>query len=173
MLTRTIGHGLEIREDGNGRTLVGLAVPYDVPTRVGPYVETMARGVFADATADPSTIKVLAAHDHEALPIGRAVDLTETRDGLRAELLVSDTAAGRDVLTLVRDGVATGLSVGFVPLEDEWSPDRSAVTRTRAQLMEISVVTWPAYPDAQIAAVRHALAEPHRRLMAARMRSGR
>lgn len=173
MLTRAIAHGLEIREDGNGRTLVGLAVPYGTPTTIGAYVETMARGVFADATVDPSRVKVLAAHDHESLPIGRALSLTESDAGLTAELLVSDTAAGRDVLTLVRDGVATGLSVGFVPVEDQWSTDRTAVTRTRADLLEISVVTWPAYPDAQIEAVRHVLAEPQRRLMAARLRSGR
>lgn len=171
MLIRAAAHGIEIREGSDGRTLVGLAVPYGTPTRVSGYVETMARGVFADATTDPASVKVLAAHDHDGLPIGRAVALTETDAGLRAELLVSDTAAGRDVLTLVRDGVATGLSVGFVPVDDHWSADRSAVTRTRAHLLEISVVTWPAYPDAQITAVRaHRPTMPGLHLAAARLR---
>ena len=158
MLTRTHRAGLEIRESAEGRTITGLAVPYGVPTQIGPYIETMAPGVFADAADEPDAVKVMAAHAHEELPIGRAVTLTETDEGLQAHLLVSDTTAGRDVLTLVRDGVATGLSVGFVPQIDHWSADRSAVTRVRASLVEISVVAFPAYDAARIAAVR-ALAE--------------
>jgi HK97 family phage prohead protease len=163
VITRTIAGALEVRETDAGRTITGLAVPYDVPTPIGPYVERMARGVFAEATADPSSVKLMAQHDHDALPIGRAMSLTETERGLEAELLVSNTVAGRDVLTLVRDGVATGLSVGFIPRDDEWAPDRSAVTRMRATLVEISVVALPAYADAQITAVRQAAA--HARLM--------
>jgi uncharacterized protein len=154
MLTRTHHVGLEIRESAEGRTLTGLAVPYGVPTRIGPYVETMVRGVFADATDAPDEVKVMAAHAHDSLPIGRALTLTETDEGLIAELLVSDTTAGRDVLTLVRDGVATGLSVGFMPVVDQWNVNRTAVTRTRAALIEVSVVAHPAYDGARIAAVR-------------------
>jgi HK97 family phage prohead protease len=164
MLTRTHRAGLEIREGSEGRTIAGLAVPYGVPTRIGPYVETMVRGVFADATAIPDAVKVMAAHAHDALPIGRAVTLSETDEGLQAELLVSDTAAGRDVLTLVRDGVATGLSVGFVPVVDAWSADRAAVTRVRASLLEVSIVAFPAYDDARIAAVRALASVPLLRL---------
>jgi HK97 family phage prohead protease len=160
MLTRTHRADLEIRNSSEGRTITGLAVPYGTPTQIGPYVETMARGVFADAADEPDAIKVMAAHAHEDLPIGRAVTLTETAEGLRADLLVSDTTAGRDVLTLVRDGVATGLSVGFVPLIDQWNTDRTHVTRVRASLVEISIVAFPAYPDARIAAVRALAAVP-------------
>jgi uncharacterized protein len=154
MLTRTHRIDLQIRDAEHGRTITGLAVPYGVPTRIGPYVETMVRGVFADATEAPDEVKVMAAHAHDTLPIGRALSLTETPEGLLAELLVSDTTAGRDVLTLVRDGVATGLSVGFVPVVDQWNADRTAVMRTRAALIEVSVVAFPAYEDARIAAVR-------------------
>lgn len=171
MLTRTHRHTLQIREADEGRTISGLAVPYGVPTRVGAYVETMARGVFAHAQDDPAAVMVMAAHAHDSLPIGRALSLTESDEGLLAELLVSDTSAGRDVLTLVRDGVATGLSVGFVPQVDQWNHDRTAVTRTRALLVEVSVVAFPAYPSARIANVRAGITVP--RLTAARLRSVR
>lgn len=171
MLTRTHRAALEIRDADHGRTITGLAVPYGIPTPIGPYVETMARGVFTDATATPEAVKVMAAHAHESLPIGRALTLTDTDEGLLAELLVSDTTAGRDVLTLVRDGVATGLSVGFVPVVDHWTPDRSAVTRIRASLVEVSIVAFPAYDDARIAAVRTLAQIPLFRL--ARLRTSR
>ena len=35
----------------------------------------------------------------------------------------------------------------FRPLEDRWSPDRSQVTRVKAQLGEISIVGMPAYGE--------------------------
>jgi Caudovirus prohead serine protease len=48
----------------------------------------------------------------------------------------------------------SGLSIGFVPLTDRWSADRTRVTRVRADLVEVSVTAFPAYPDATIAALR-------------------
>jgi HK97 family phage prohead protease len=163
--TRIATTRLEIRDDG--RTIVGVLVPYGTETRIGSYTETFERGAFADA--DPQRVPLLAAHNRTDLPIGRAVTLTEHDDGLHAELHVSETRHGDDVLALVRDGAATGLSVGFIPVIDRWSPDRSRVTRLRAELVEASIVGFPAYNDARIAAVRHqSIATP--RLTIARLR---
>ncbi len=165
---RTATTTLELRDDG--RTLVGLAVPYNVETRIGSYVESFAPGAF-DGT-DPATVPVLAAHNRTELPIGRALSLTDTPAGLAVELRISQTAYGDDVLALVRDGAATGLSIGFQPVEggDRWNRDRTKVTRTRANLVEISVVGFPAYLDARIAAVRTALHHHTPRLTLARLR---
>jgi len=58
-------------------------------------------------------VRAHAQHKTERLPIGKATHLEETRDGLVSHLRVSDTSDGNDVLALVRDGVMTGLSVGF------------------------------------------------------------
>jgi hypothetical protein len=152
METRTAPGPLEVRADG--RTLVGTLVPYDTLTRIGSYHETFRRGVFADA--DPEQVPLLAAHDHADLPIGRAVEFIDTETGLQAALHVSETRAGDDVLALVRDGAATGLSVGFVPVDDVWDRARSKVERARARLVEVSVVAFPAYAGARIHAVRTA-----------------
>jgi hypothetical protein len=141
---------LELREDG--RTLVGVAVPYGVETRVGKYTERFAFGAFADAR--PEDVPLLAVHDHESLPIGRALTLTDTPAGLEAELRVSQTQRGDEVLELVKDGAATGLSVGFVPVEDRWNRERTMVERVKARLMELSITAFPAYQDARIMAVR-------------------
>jgi phage head maturation protease len=63
---------------------------------------------------------------------------------------------GNEVLTLARDGVPLGLSVGFaeVPGGSRWSPDRSRVTRTRATLDHVAVVRVPAYAGAEVVGVR-------------------
>jgi HK97 family phage prohead protease len=150
--TRTLVGDLEVRADG--RTLVGTLVPYDTLTRIGSYHESFRRGVFADVV--PERVPLLATHAHDELPIGRAVELTDTDTGLQAALRVSETRAGDDVLALVRDGAATGLSVGFVPIDDVWDARRTKVERARATLVEVSVVAFPAYADARITAVRTA-----------------
>ncbi|MDP9302536.1 MAG: HK97 family phage prohead protease [Actinomycetota bacterium] len=152
---RTFALELEEREDG--RTLTGLAVPYDTEAKIGNYIETFRRGAFADT--DPAQVPLMAVHDRETLPIGRALRFTEDDAGLQAELRVSKTAAGDDVLELIRDGAATGLSVGFVPVEDSWNTDRTRVERIRAKLVELSVTAFPAYREAKILAIR-AIADP-------------
>jgi HK97 family phage prohead protease len=150
--TRTSPITLELRADG--RTLAGTVVPYGVEARIGSYVERFAPGAFADA--DPAQIPLTTVHDRESLPIGRALTLTDTSAGLEAELRVSETRLGDEALTLVRDGAATGLSVGFIPVEDRWDQARTMVERVKARLVEISLVAFPAYADARIMAVRSA-----------------
>ena len=43
---------VELRAAGDGRTLVGLAVPFDQPTNVGGYTESFTRGAFARTIAE-------------------------------------------------------------------------------------------------------------------------
>ena len=148
--TRTSPITLELRADG--RTIAGIAMPYNSPTKVGGYVERFLPGAFADA--DPAQVPLTTVHDRESLPIGRAVRLTDTQAGLEAELRVSETRLGDEALTLIRDGAVNGLSVGFIPVEDHWDQTRTIVERVKARLVEISLVAFPAYADARVMAVR-------------------
>lgn len=152
IITRSFDADLEIREDQ--RQIVGLAVPYGVQIRVGRYLETFRPGAFADHAPAPLT----ATHPRDAgtLPIGVSVELRDQPDGLHGVWKISKTSLGDEVLELVRDGAVTGLSIGFVPVTDRWSPDRSQVERVRAALDHVAVVRTPAYPDARIAALRAA-----------------
>jgi HK97 family phage prohead protease len=165
--TRTSPITLELRADG--RTIAGIAMPYNSPTKVGGYVERFLPGAFADA--DPAQVPLTTVHDRESLPIGRAVRLTDTQAGLEAELRVSETRLGDEALTLIRDGAATGLSVGFIPVEDHWDQTRTIVERVKAKLVEISLVAFPAYADARVMAVRSNADRQHRtpRLTVARL----
>lgn len=141
--------GLELRD---GRTLVGVVVPYNTDTRIGRYTERFAPGAFTGTLADQ--VPLLAAHEHASLPIGRTIDLVEEARGLVGTFHVAETPKGEEVLALARAGVPLGLSVGFRPDQDRWNNDRTKVVRVRAQLAEVSVVGVPAYTDARIEAVR-------------------
>jgi hypothetical protein len=175
-LTRAFSTGdLSVRSDQ--RTIVGIAVPWNRPTTVSDdgrtaYTESFDRGAFARTIAERGDrVKLLAVHDRRSLPVGRAALLREDAAGLYAELRVSNTRAGDEVLELVRDGSLDGLSIGFRGITHE-TPAPRTVVRTEVRLDEISVVPFPAYEDARIHAVRAVLtpnlATARRRLELAR-----
>jgi HK97 family phage prohead protease len=152
LYTREYAAHLQVRDDG--RTLEGVAVPYGPEARIGRYVEVFARGAFADAGTHPLT----ATHPRTGadLPIGVSVELREQPDGLHGAWHVSDTDLSNEVLTLVRDGVPLGLSIGFVEGRSRWNRDRTRVERVTASLDHVAVVRTPAYDGARIHAVRTA-----------------
>ncbi len=153
-------HPTDLELRGDGRTVFGICVPYDSPAEIlepgRQYVEVFKRGAFARTIAErgPQRVKLLSLHDRQRLPIGRAVSLIEDASGLVGEFRVSATQAGDEALTLIRDGAVDSFSIGFAPVRDEWSRDRSTVERLEVKLREVSVVAFPAYIDAAIAGVR-------------------
>lgn len=75
--------------------------------------------------------------------------------GLLIGVDVADTTVGRDVVALVSRGDVSGFSVGFRPIVTEWREEEEEdgeVTEFRtvleAELIEVSVVAFPAYADA-------------------------
>jgi HK97 family phage prohead protease len=151
---------LQLRDGGDGRTIEGPLLPWNVPARVldrgRMVVETFQRGALADVS--PARVPLTATHPRDAgtLPIGVTVELEERDDAAWGAWRVSKTTLGDEVLELARDGVPLGLSVGFleVPGGSRWAPDRSRVTRTRADLDHVAVVRVPAYAGAGIVGVR-------------------
>jgi HK97 family phage prohead protease len=160
---RALEFALELRDDGDGRTLVGPLLPYGVEARIGPYVtEVFERGAFGGT--EPGRVPLTATHprDGGTLPIGVTVELREETDALHGAWHVSDTALGNEVLALAHDGVPLGLSVGFEPQPggSQWNATRTRVVRTRARMDHVAVVRSAAYPGARVEAVRAAVVPP-------------
>jgi HK97 family phage prohead protease len=158
--TRQLSTVLSLRDDGDGRTLVGPLLPWGITARVldrGRLVEeTFERGALAGT--DPARVPLTATHPKDAgtLPIGVTVELEDRTDAAWGAWRVSRTALGDEVLALATDGVPLGLSVGFAEVAggSRWSPDRRRVTRTRALLDHVAVVRVPAYVGAGVVGVR-------------------
>jgi hypothetical protein len=77
--------------------------------------------------------------------------LNQDRVGLAYEVDLPDTQAGRDLRTSVERGDITGASFGFTcaPDDSEFTQTRSGTLRTVNnvdQLLDVSAVTYPAYP---------------------------
>jgi len=160
---RQLTSSLAVRDGGDGRTLHGPLLPWNVEARVYDrgrlVVETFTRGALVGT--DPATIPLTATHPRDAgtLPIGRTTELEDRADAAWGAWYVSDTLLGNEVLALARDGVPLGLSIGFaeVPGGSRWSADRQRVTRTRAALDHVAVVRVPAYEGAGVLGVREGM----------------
>jgi phage head maturation protease len=158
---RSVETSLEVlASEGEGRTLHGRLLPWGVQARVLDrgrlVVEDFERGALAGVS--PARVPLTALHpqDHQQLPIGVTLSITERDDAAWGEWLVSKTSIGDEVLALATDGVPLGLSVGFmeVPGGSRWSADRTKVTRTRAALDHIAIVRRGAYVGAEVVGVR-------------------
>lgn len=146
-------------ESGTGRTVFGRVVPYgqvaDIDDRDGyPYRERFEYGAFSRSIQERGKkIRLLIGHDARRLPIGKATEFREERDGLHATFEVAQTSDGDDALELIRQGVVDSFSICFRPIRDR-RDDEGTVVRTEAALHEVSLVTFPAYTDALVGGVR-------------------
>jgi len=135
-----------------------IAVPYNEPAEVFRkqqrrwVMETVDPDAFAGVSGD---VTVNRSHDRDR-PLGRVATFhPKDPRGLRAELRISRTREGDDVLELAEDGLLSP-SVGFMSLAEQWTQDRSAVRVTKAQLVHIGLTGDPAYKGAKVLAVRSA-----------------
>jgi HK97 family phage prohead protease len=150
-------HPVDLSIRGDGRTVTGLAAPFDAVAEVsdgaGRYSEVFRAGAFARTIAERANVKLLAQHNRESLPIGRTSLLREDRAGLYMEARVSQTRQGDEVLELVRDGALDALSIGFTPVRERMAKD-GTTERLEVRLREISITPFPAYETALIGGVR-------------------
>jgi len=165
ILTRSFeGQDLEIRSGGDGRTVTGIAVPYNVEQRINAdLIEVFRPGAFNAQLNAAHRVKFTREHlSMGGVLIGRATELRDDAKGLYAEFRVSQTPAGDETLELIRDGVLTDLSIGFMAGQNHRTKS-GVVERITARLFEVSVVLEGAYGDAAvIQAVRAANDETNR-----------
>jgi HK97 family phage prohead protease len=138
--------------------LVGYASVFGVPTtRQQQFAgtETIARGAYDACLSDD--VVALVDHDPTKL-LGRSASgtlrLSSDDHGLRFEVDLPDTTLGRDVRELVRRGDLAGCSFSAA-IGDVERVDGGVVHRSFKRLVDVSVVTFPAYPETSVVA-RHA-----------------
>lgn len=135
-----------------GRTLTGYGIMFDSPTHIAGFQERFRPGSFSNSIAKDD-IRLLIEHlPHPVLARSRSGTLRVWDDGrgLRVTAELPDTRDAEDLLVSVRRGDKTGMSVGFITVQDNWEDGLRSVTE--AALVEVSVVTFPAYEDAEVAA---------------------
>lgn len=171
--TRTMGCRFNIREDGNEKRLEGYFSVFGGVYELWPgATESIDPHAFDDALSDD--IRVLIDHETR-LVLGRTTagtaELRVDEIGLFGSVLINES--DQDALNLyarVQRGDVNQASFGFDILEESTDEERTEDgkymvhwTIKKVKLYEVSVVTFPAYRDTEIAARKDDFAEIQKR----------
>lgn len=193
------------KDDRLGRAIEFRALPMAIRTEGQPgfsglanrawvvdsYGTAFAPGAWAGTIAErQDRIRVLWQHDPDR-PIGRPTVLQDTPEGLYVEANITEsTQTGREAMALAREGIVTGLSVGFKtveernateddPLDLSQAPESlrgdhtKAYVIQRAKLYEFSPVTFPSNEQSFMAGVRRSSKCDALELVLADLKDGR
>ena len=134
-------------------TVSGYAAVFDDITDIGYFKERIARGAFEGVMQDDVRLLI----NHTGVPLARTtngtLDLEVDDTGLRYTARLADTTEGRDLYKLIKRGDISQSSFAFTIADEDW--DRKANLRTITRmgaLLDVSPVTYPAYPTTTVAA---------------------
>ena len=156
---------IEIREENSeNKTIVGYAVKWNKPSETlgfsKRFKEVFVKGAFKESLQNDDQ-RALWSHDTSKV-LGRTKNNTlrlfEDDVGLRIELDLPNTTLGIDTYKTVKRGDIDGVSFGFRMQKQFWDDkDKNNIIRkiTKAKLLEISPVAFPAYPDSLVSARSH------------------
>lgn len=129
---------------------------------VDSYKEIVAPGAFAESLAGwkaAGRLPPILWQHRSGEPIGPYLAMEEQAVGLhvKGQLLVDDVQRAKEARALMKAKAVNGLSIGFVTREDSYDRVSGIRTLKKVDLWEVSVVTFPANPAAQISSVKSAI----------------
>jgi HK97 family phage prohead protease len=140
-------------------TLAGYAAKFNVRSEdLGGWVEEIKPGAFDKVLQAKPDTRALLNHDPN-LVLGRTssgtVRLSTDDVGLLAEIDLPDTQAARDLAVSIGRGDIDQMSFGFRVAAGGalWDLDSDPAVRSVsevAELLDVSVVTYPAYPQTEV-----------------------
>lgn len=142
--------------EGAAAKMSGHAAMFDSLSQdLGGFRERIAPGAFSN-TIQTSDIRALFNHDSNIV-LGRnkagTLRLKEDSSGLAIEIDPPDTTAARDLAISMMRGDINQMSFGFITISDAWEKLDGEWIRTllEVELFDVSPVTYPAYPETDIA----------------------
>ena len=144
-------------------TFTGYASVFGV---LDSYREIVAPGAFTNSLAEikaaGAPLPALWQHMSDQPVGGYNPDaLVEDDEGLAVAgwLMIDDIPLAKQAHALMMRRVVRGLSIGYYVRADSYDEKTGIRTLTEVELAEISIVTFPANPEATIDAVKRKLAE--------------
>jgi len=146
---------LEIKDLSQKGTFAGYGNVYNV---VDEGNDIVATGAFTDSLVDLGSRKQMPAllwQHRSGSPIGAYQKVTEDKNGLYVEgMLALKTQQGMEAYELLKMNAISGLSIGFETKESFVDPKTQTRMITKADLWEVSLVTFPMNDQARIAQVK-------------------
>ena len=128
----------------------GYAAIFKSVDRDGDLIEAQA---FAESLEKGELPALLWQHD-PTKPIGKILDARVDQKGLFIQAELSSAGQGREAYDLLKLKALDGLSVGFVTKVASRDPATGVRAISKADLVEISLVTFPAHSDARVTTVK-------------------
>ncbi len=148
---------LEVKEVNDDFTFQGYASVFDVEDEQRDIV---AKGAFKRslrAHKKAGTMPALLWQHWMDEPIGKWMEFIEDDYGLlgHGKLFVEDIPKARQAYRLLKERAINGLSIGYVVAENGAKVDRTGLrTLKQVELMETSIVTFPANRLARVSLVK-------------------
>lgn len=137
--------------------IVGYAAVFDVlSVPMWGFREKIAPGAFTKSLASVPDVRALVDHMSEKI-LGRTksgtLALEENKKGLKATITPPDTTLGRDTVESIRRGDLGEMSFAFRTISDkvEIISEEEIRTLLELDLVDVSVVTYPAYQQTSVA----------------------
>lgn len=131
--------------DEKERTLTAL-VSTDAIDRMGEVLSPDG----ADLKQFKKNPVVLWAHNYSHPPIGKALWIKKTAEGILSKVQFAATEFAQEVFQLYKDGFMKAFSVGFIPKKWDDGDEKKEISRTynEWEMIEYSAVPVPANPEA-------------------------
>lgn len=155
MTTKTLDFECQLKADGDTGSFEGYGSVFSITDRGGDIV---APGAFADTLAAAKAAGRMPAmlwQHRQAEPIGVYTSMEEDSIGLKVSgKLALKTARGAEAYELMKMGAITGLSIGYKVRDDSWDRVTGVRTIKKADLFELSLVTFPMNDASRVSAVK-------------------
>lgn len=162
---RVLAANMEVRTEGDKPQIVGHAAVFnrDSDPIGGFFIERIAPGAFAESLSKPDDVRALINHDPNLIlgrNISKTLSLREDEIGLHVMIDPPNTTYANDLLESTKRGDISQMSFGFQTLVDQWERGKDGApdirTLIKVRLFDVSPVTFPAYPDTDVAVRSHA-----------------
>ena len=156
--TRIASEPFELRaHEDEPRRVVGHAAVFNQRATIGGHFdEQIAPGAFTRALSEGQDVRALIDHN-SSLVLGRTtagtLSLSEDERGLLVDLELPDTQIARDLAVSMARGDINQMSFAFSVIRESVDQSGERVLRTveDADLFDVSIVTYPAYENAEAA----------------------
>lgn len=152
---KTMDFALQVKDFTEEGAFEGYA---SINSNVDSYGERVMPGAFADSLAKhkrEGTMPMMLWQHSSWDPIGVWSDLSEDGKGLfgKGELLL-DLQRGKEAHILLKRKAIRGLSIGYREIEVEEAKNGVPRLLKKVDLLEVSIVTFPANPKARVESVK-------------------
>ncbi len=154
-MERGICSAAQFRASQDGRGIRGYAAVFNHPSDdLGGFSERVMPGAFTRCLRSSPDVRCLFNHNASQL-LGRTASgtlrLREDDLGLFFDCDLPDTQLGRDVQEMVKRGDISQCSFGFIVQGQRW-PNDTTRELTDVDMLDVSPVTFPAYPQTSVSA---------------------